>query len=81
MENNEDVQKDDLNEELNELEKLFSGLITGIDELNIKAEEEAKVKNLKNNSIEEKEKEDILNQIEVENNIIRQALKEGIIIL
>ena len=79
-ENNEDEQKDDLNEELNELEKLFSGLITGIDELNVKAEEEAKVKDLKNNSIEEKEKEDILNQTEVENNIkdINQKYPKGI---
>ena len=54
---------------MNELEKIFSDLIIGIDELNEQSVEDAKVKDLKNNSIDENEKEDILNQRQIENNI------------
>ncbi len=66
MENNED----NLNEKLIELGKLYSVLITGKDKLNNIANQESKFNDLKNNSNEEKEKADILNQIEVENNNI-----------
>jgi hypothetical protein len=66
MENNED----NLNEKLIELGKLYSVLITGKDKLNNIADQESKFNDLKNNSNEEKEKADILNQIEVENNNI-----------
>ena len=66
MENNED----NLNEKLIKLGKLYSVLITGKDKLNNIADQESKFNDLKNNSNEEKEKADILNQIEVENNNI-----------
>ena len=50
------------------MENLFSELIIGLDELNDHTVEDAKVKDLQNN-IDKKEKEDILNQREVEDNI------------
>ena len=72
MKINEDEEKDELKEKLNEMENLFSELIIGL-------VEDAIVKDLQNN-IDEKEKDNILTQREVEDNIkdLNQNYLKGI---